>query len=34
MGRSLTHIASKVDTGRKIGLNTFGIYTGKAVLSW
>lgn len=26
---AIAHIASKVDTGRKIGLNTFGIYTGK-----
>ena len=27
---AIAHIASKVDAGRKIGLNTFGIYTGKA----
>ena len=30
MGGSASAIVSKVDTGRKIGLNTFGIYTGKA----
>ena len=25
---AFTHMASKIDAGRKIGLNTFGIYTG------
>ena len=28
--QAITHITSKIDAGRKIGLNTFGIYTGKS----